>query len=208
MLPAQEAMPLNYTWPITITLFSVLFLNSKISLKIVLGLISAFLGVVFIGTRGNIISFEFDNIFGVVLAVSSSFIWATFWILNLKDKRTELVKLFSAFFYGSILISGYVLIFDTIELVNYNYVAGAIYIGLFEMSLTFYLWLKGLSLSSNKAKTATLVYLSPFLSMIFVALILEEEILFSSILGLLLIVSGIVIQHIYFENGKIKFSLM
>ena len=42
LLPAQEAQPLNFTWPIVLSLFSVLFLKEKINLKIIIGLISAF----------------------------------------------------------------------------------------------------------------------------------------------------------------------
>lgn len=207
LLPAQEAMPLNYTWPITITLFSVLFLDSKVTFKIIVGMLLAFIGVIIIGTRGDLFSLQFHSLFGVILAVGSSFIWAAYWTLNLKDNRSGLSKLFSAFFYGTIFISIYVFATDSIILNDYNYVFGAAYIGLFEMSITFYLWLKGLTLSENKAKTATLVYLSPFISMLFIALILNEKILFSSILGLILIVSGIIFQHIHFKNGKIKFSL-
>ncbi|MCB0745174.1 MAG: EamA family transporter, partial [Ignavibacteriae bacterium] len=75
------------------------------------------------------------------------------------------------------------------------------------MGITFYLWLKGLQLSSNKAKTATLVYLSPFLSMFFIALILKEDLFLSSMVGLVFIVSGISIQSIFFEKGKIRFRL-
>lgn len=207
LLPAQEAMPLNYTWPITITFFSVLFLNSKINLRIIVGLLFAFIGVVIIGTHGNIFELKFNNLYGVVLAVGSSIIWATYWTLNIKDKRNELEKLFSAFFFGSIFISIYVVLFDTLRLNNYTYLFGAVYIGIFEMSLTFFLWLKGITLSKNKAKTATLVYLSPFLSMIFIALILNEEILISSLIGLLLIVSGIIIQHISIRNGVLVLKL-
>jgi drug/metabolite transporter (DMT)-like permease len=207
LLPAQEAMPLNYTWPITITLLSVLFLGSKVTLKIMLGMLLAFIGVIIIATRGSIMELEFHNFFGVVLAVGSSFIWAAYWILNLKDKRPDLSKLFSAFLFGTILIGIYVLIFDTILLDDYAYIFGAVYIGLFEMSITFFLWLKGLKLSSDKAKTSTLVYLSPFLSMIFIAVILGENILISSLIGLLLIVSGIIIQHIFYKNGEIRISL-
>ncbi len=207
LLPAQEAMPLNYMWPLTITMFSVFFLKSKITFRIVLGMILAFLGVIIIGTRGELLSLNFHNTLGVLLAVGSTFIWATYWILNLKDKRAELPKLFSAFFFGTIYVAIYVFFFDSFRLTNYNYLAGAIYIGLFEMGITFYLWLKGLQLSNNKAKTATLVYLSPFLSMIFIAIILNEEIMFSSIIGLFLIVSGIIIQHIYYNKGRLKISL-
>jgi len=207
LLPAQEAMPLNYTWPITVTLFSVLFLQTKINTKIIFGMLVAFIGVVIIGTRGNLFELKFHNLYGVILAAGSSFIWAMFWILNLKDKRASLSKLFAAFFYGSIFISIYVFTFDSIKINNYNYLLGAVYIGFFEMSITFFLWLKGISLSKNKAKTATLVYLSPFVSMIFIAIILGEKILLSSIVGLVCIVSGIIVQHISFKNRRIKFSL-
>lgn len=207
LLPAQEAVPLNYTWPIVITLFSFIFLGSQLTKRTIIGMLLAFVGVVIIGTRGDVFGLEFHNMFGVLLAFGSSFIWATYWILNLKDKRSDLSKLFSAFLFGTILITFYVLTFDSLVLDDYTFVLGAVYIGLFEMSITFFLWLKGLSLSNNKAKTATLVYLSPFVSMIFIALILGEQIFISSIVGLLLIVSGIVIQHIYYENGKVRFSL-
>ena len=207
LLPAQEAMPLNYTWPIAITLFSILFLGSKITLKIIGGMLVAFFGVVVIAVRGDFLSLQFYDIFGVTLAFGSSFIWASYWTLNLKVKTSNLSKLFSAFFYGTILITLYVLFFDSFILTNYTYILGAVYIGFFEMSFTFYLWLKGLSLSQDKAKTATLVYISPFLSMILIALVVGETIWFSSWVGLFLILLGILIQHLAIKNGKIKFSL-
>jgi len=207
LLPAQEAMPLNYTWPIAITLFSILFLGSKISVKIIIGMLIAFFGVVVIALRGDFLSLQFHDIFGVTLAVGSSFIWASYWTLNLKVKSSNLSKLFSAFFYGALFISVYVIFFDSVELNDYSYLLGAAYIGFFEMSFTFYLWLKGLSLSQDKAKTATLVYISPFLSMILIALIVGETIWYSSWAGLFLILLGILVQHLAVKNGKLKFSL-
>ncbi len=207
LLPAQEAMPLNYFWPVTISLFASLFLGQKLLPKNILGMLVAFFGIIVISTKGNLLSLEFHNLYGVTLAFGSSFIWAAFWTLNLKDKRNEITKLFSAFFFGTIFITIYILIFDSIFLDNYSFLFGAVYIGLFEMSITFFLWLKGLQLSSNKSKTATLVYLSPFLSMIFIALVLGEDIKMYSIIGFVLILSGILIQHLIVKNGKIKFSL-
>lgn len=206
-LPAQEAMILNYTWPINITVLSILFLGQKLNLRIITGLTLAFIGVIVIITRGNIFSLEFHNTLGVILALGSSYIWAIYWVLNLKDKRSDLSKLFAAFFYGSIYIFIYVLFFDSFIPNNYVYLFGAVYVGLFEMGITFFLWLKGLQLSSNKAKTATLVYISPFLSIIFIAMILNEKIFISSLIGLIFIVFGILVQHIHWENKRIKIKL-
>ena len=43
LLPAQEAQPLNYTWPITLSILSVFFLKQKINFKTILGLFTAFI---------------------------------------------------------------------------------------------------------------------------------------------------------------------
>ncbi len=64
------------------------------------------------------------------------------------------------------------------------------------MGITFFLWLKALSLSENKAKTSTMVYLFPVISLFFIALVLKEELFTSSIIGLVLIVAGILIQQL------------
>jgi drug/metabolite transporter (DMT)-like permease len=207
LIPAQEAMPLNYTWPIAIGIFSAIFLKQKLTIKVIFGMLISFFGVLIIATRGNIFSFEFHNLLGVSLALGSSIIWASFWTLNLIDKRLESIKLFAAFFYGTIIILLYTVSFDSLLLQNYKYVFGSTYIGLFEMGITFFLWMTGLQLSSNRAKTATLAYLSPFISMIFISLVLGERLFTSSIIGLLFIVGGILFQHIFIEKGRIRFNL-
>lgn len=202
LLPAQEAQPLNYTWPIVLSLFSVLFLKEKMDFKKVVGLLSAFAGVVIISTRGNFTTLHFESLTGVIIAVSTSLVWATFWILNLKDNRTSEIKLFTAFLFGTIFSGIYLVLFDSFTMESYSYLWGAAYVGLFEMGVTFLLWNKGLELSRDKAKTSTFAYLSPFLSLVFIAFVLGETIMFSSILGLILIVGGIVYQNI----GKQKKS--
>ena len=196
LIPAQEAQPLNYTWPIAISIFSAIFLKQKITFKIFFGMIISFAGVLIIVSRGDIFSFKFHNILGASIALGSSIIWASFWTLNLLDKRSSSIKLLSAFVFGSIIIFLYILFFDSFHLSNYKFLIGSTYVGFFEMGITFFLWMKGLQLSLNKAKTSTLAYLSPFISLVFIDLILGEKILPSSITGLFFIVGGIVFQHI------------
>ncbi|MDZ7763180.1 MAG: EamA family transporter [Melioribacteraceae bacterium] len=151
LLPAQEAQPLNYTWPITISIFSVIFLGQKLSLRTIIGLISAFFGVVIIATRGDIFGLSFHNLFGVILAVGSSLIWAAFWTMSLIDKRKNSIKLFSAFLFGTIFTFLYVLLFESFSFTGVEFLLGAVYIGLFEMGITFFLWMKGLELSLNES---------------------------------------------------------
>jgi drug/metabolite transporter (DMT)-like permease len=73
--------------------------------------------------------------------------------------------------------------------------AGAAYVGVFEMGITFVLWLKALRLTKTTAQVSTLIYLTPFLSLIIISVVVGEKILASTIAGLLLILSGIILQR-------------
>lgn len=194
LLPAQEAQPLNYTWPIVLSIFSAFFLKSKLTVRTFIGLLISFAGVVIIATRGDVFGFRFHNLFGTLLAVGSSLIWSAYWIMNMLDKRPDSIKLLHAFIWGTILSGVFILFFDRFQLNDWGYLSGAAYIGCFEMSAAFFLWLKGISLAKGDAKLSSLAYLSPFISLMFISLILGEEILLSSIAGLVLIVCGIIYQ--------------
>ncbi len=196
ILPAQEAQPINLTWPLIISILSVIYLKQKLSVKTIIGLLISFFGVVVIATRGNILSLHFQNLNGVLLALTSSFIWAAFWILNLLDEREESIKLFGTFLFGTIYTGIYIFFFDSFGPVEFKYVLGAVYIGLFEMGITFFLWLKALSLSDNKAKTSTIVYLFPIISLFFIHFVLGEKLFVSSVIGLAMIVGGILYQQL------------
>ncbi|MGE5354145.1 MAG: DMT family transporter [Acidobacteriota bacterium] len=196
LLPAYEAQPLNYTWPIMISLMSAIFLKEKLGYKTLIGLFTAFIGVVVIATRGDVFSMKFHDLEGVILAVGSSVIWGSYWILNVIDKREAPSKLFGAFFMGTVYSSLYLLFFGSFKVGSPVYILGAAYVGLFEMGVTFFLWMKGLALSKNKARTSTLAYLSPFISLIFIAFILNEKISVYSITGLILIIGGILYQQL------------
>jgi drug/metabolite transporter (DMT)-like permease len=63
------------------------------------------------------------------------------------------------------------------------------------MGITFVLWLNALRFSSTTAKVSNLIYLSPFISLIIIHLTVGETILASTVAGLALIVSGILLQQ-------------
>jgi len=196
ILPAQEAMILNYTWPIMLVLLSVLFLKQSVSLLNLIAIIVSFAGIAVIATHGNLNDFRFTNITGDLLALGSSVIWALFWILNMHDKHDIHIKLFVSFFIGFIFSVILTIFFSEFRFPETRYMLATIYIGLFEMSITFTLWLHALQLSKTADKISNLAFLSPFLSLVFISLVLGEEIQLSSIIGLLMIVSSIVITRL------------
>lgn len=195
LLPAQEAQPLNYTWAITLSLLAVPLLGQQLRKMDLLALLISYAGVYVISTRGDIWGLEFSNPWGVALALGSTVIWALYWILNTRDPLPAACRLFLNFAWGSLFV-GLVLVFSPGPVLPPSLgLLGAAYIGLFEMGITFVLWSTALKLSSSAARVSIFIYLSPFLSLFFIRFLVGEEILPSTLPGLVLIVSGIMIQQ-------------
>jgi len=197
ILTAQEAMTLNWLWPMTLVLLSIPLLRQKIKLKSILAIAVSFFGVFIIATRGNILGFEFTNPVGVLLALGSTIIWASFWIYNVRDKHDAAVRLFFNFMFATVFIFLSILLFAKIQIPGLKGILGVVYIGLFEMGITFLLWLKALKLSKTTAHVANLAYLAPFLSLVAISLVVGEKILLSTVIGLIFIIGGIILQKLY-----------
>ena len=195
LLPAQEAGTLNYIWPLVLVLISIPMLHQKISKWSFIAVLISFTGILIISSHGQPFSLRFSNPLGVMLALGSAIFWAFYWIFNLKDKREPVTKLFLNFCFGFFYILIAVLLLKGLKIPSWQGVVGSVYLGLFEMGIPFVLWLKALELSSTTAKVTNLIYLSPFFSLIIIHFAVGETILFSTVTGLILIVSGIIMQQ-------------
>jgi drug/metabolite transporter (DMT)-like permease len=203
-IPAQEGVALNYIWPVMLVVFSIIFLKQKINLLSVLAIVVSFAGTVVIAMHGDFTEFKFSNTTGVILAIGSALFWASFWIINLKDPREAIVKMFVNFAFGAAYILAWNIYKQNIAIPEFYGTIGAVYIGVFEMGLTFVLWLTALKLSTNTARVSNLVFISPFVSLMLVSFFVGEKILPSTIIGLGIIVSGIVLQqYSQWKDGKV-----
>lgn len=195
-IPAQEGVALNYIWPVMLVVFSIIFLKQHINLLSLTAIMLSFAGSIVIAFHGNFTEIKFSDTLGVILALGSAVFWASFWIINLKDPREALPKMFVNFVFGSAYILLWNLFNNRLTIPNFIGLAGAIYIGIFEMGLTFVLWLTALKLSTNTARVSNLVFISPFVSLLLVSFVVGEKILPSTIIGLVIIVSGIGLQQL------------
>lgn len=196
LLKAQEAVALNYIWPMMLVLLSVPVLKQKIKPASIIALLISFSGAIIIATQGKPFSLDLTEPFGVALALSSALFWALFWLMNMRDKREETLKLFMNFGFGFLYTLIYCIFTGNLRMPSIEGALGSVYIGLFEMGITFVFWLKALKYAENTAKVSNLVYLSPFLSLVFISIIIGEKILPSTLAGLTLIISGIIIQQV------------
>lgn len=203
LLPAQVAQPLNMIWPIVLVFLSVPFLKQKISAKSYLTLFISFVGVYLISSQGQPFSPGRSDTTGVLLAMGSSFFWALYFILNVRDKRDESVKLFTNFLFAtSYLIILFIFLGNTSEYLSTKGILASIYTGLFEMGIGFFFWLKALQLAPTTDKVSNLVYFGPFLSLVFVHFFLHEPVYYTTLLGLLLIITGVFVQNRKTKQGR------
>ena len=201
LLPAQEAQPINFVWPLTLVLLSIPLLGQRIRITSILAILISFAGVVVIATHparpADILAFRFSSGPGVLLALGSTVIWSLFWVLNAKDRQDEAARLFVNFLFASAYILILVLLLGQTRFYDWRGFLGGIYVGLFEMGITFLVWLKALKGAKTTAHVVNLIYLVPFLSLIVIATVLGERILPSTIVGLVLIVTGIILQKVW-----------
>lgn len=195
LLPAQQAQALNYSWPMALTLLAVPLLGRKLSFKSLLCCLLAYAGVLIICTRGEFQNLNFSSPTGVILALSSTIIWALYWIFNTRRDGDPVVSLLICFLCGLPWIVGATLLFSSVWPVSTEGLAAAAYVGLIEMGFAYILWLKALKLADNTAMISNISYLSPFLSLIFIANILGESIYPATYAGLVMIIVAVLAQQ-------------
>jgi len=201
LLPGQIAMAINYGWPLALTLLSVPILKQTLSRVQFIAIGISFSGAIVIAMGGDVGTFRELSKIGLVLVFCSTIIWALFWLLNARDGLDPLLKLFLGFGFGLFYTTVFSTFFGGLSFPQPFALLPLAYIGLFEMGITFVLWLTALQLSSSAARVGNLIYISPFLSLVFLWLIVGEEIHISTFAGLFLIVGSILLQEIYPKNN-------
>jgi len=201
LLPAQEAMAINYSWVVMMVILSIPILKQKIGFKEFLSIIVSYIGVVLIATKGDILALEFESLKGVSYALITTVIWALFWLFNTKHSSDTVLSLFLIFLFSLPFIAIAVYLDSGFVVPSVNGFIGAAYIGLFEMGITFVFWQSALRLSSSVAKISSLVFITPFLALLIVQLVLREAVLTSTVFGIVLIISGLLLQK-YFTKQR------
>jgi drug/metabolite transporter (DMT)-like permease len=200
LLPAQQAQSINYTWAITLGLLSIPFLNRTYGIRDGVGALLGYAGVLTIATRGDLLSLNLDSPLGVALALLSTLIWATYWILNTRMVADPLLGLTICFLCSLPFTLAACAVFSELDSVSMPGLLGAAYVGLFEMGITFVIWLTALKTAFNIARISNLIFLSPFLSLILISVVLDEAIVPATCAGLVLILTGTLVQQLWRRN--------
>ena len=202
MLPAQMAQPLNYAWPIVLLVLLAVFNKERIPSKKYIGMVISVSGVVCISLGGGGVEGPV-SVSGILMALLSAVLWAVYWMCNnrLSGKVDATVALFLEFLAGSIVL-GLCGCFVGVEVGSLDGLLSGVYIGLFEMGIPFLTFGMALRITDNPALINQMCYLSPFLSLFLIAMVLGETIATGTYVGLALIVAGLVYNQYFAVNRK------
>ena len=104
LLPAQVAQPINYAWPIVLVVLLAIFTKQPIQPKKYIGMAISLGGVAMISLGGGQALGAKLPLSGLLLAALSAFLWASYWVVNNKNKERFDASLafFMTFLFGSI----------------------------------------------------------------------------------------------------------
>ena len=195
LLPAQVAQPVNYSWPILLLILLSLFAGQSIPKIKYVGMLLSLGGVVLI-SAGTGLSDKLEfSVTGFLLAFLSAFLWAGYWMVSNKRKEVDaIIALTVTFFFGSAYLLIASLWMEPVVLPIQALLSG-MYVGAFEIGIPFVCFGMAIQLTSNATLVNQMCYLSPFLSLFLIHLVLGEQIVWTTYAGLLLIVVGIVFNQ-------------
>lgn len=190
-LPAQVAQPLNYTWAVVLAVLAVPLLKQPLSARLLLGILVSYGGAVLIVIGSHWAPWVTLDSVGLVYIALSTVLWALYWVLNTRTHSPPLVLMLTSFALALpplALATWWLDGWPPLTLKNIGY---GVWIGAIEMGVTFLLWQRALRLTRSAARIGQLIFLAPFLALLPIHLLLGEPILWTSVAGLLVILTGL-----------------
>lgn len=200
MIPAIEASMLNYLFPIMIVVFAIPINHEKVNTSKLVSILLGFAGVLVVITNGKISNLGFSNLAGDLLAIGAAVCWGIF---SNVGKRNKVDQTLSNYIYVlvSFALSGIgVLIFSRITIPDTASFIGILWISLSSIVLAYPIWFRILK-GTTSALAASMSFVTPFVTLGFIMLLLGEKLGMIQVAGFLLILAGIALQN--FKSSKL-----
>jgi drug/metabolite transporter (DMT)-like permease len=193
IMSAQEAFILNYLWPIIVVILSAVILGEKLTTRKIIGVFFSFLGVFIIITAGDPLSLSYTNLRGSLYVLLAAVSYGLFSVMGKKLNYDGYLSMMFYYFFGTVFSSIPVLVQASFPRLTLTQILGVLWLGVFANGLAFVLWFQALKYGDTTLMS-NIVFLTPFLSLVYAYLLLGEKIIVTSVIGLTLIVIGILVQ--------------
>lgn len=202
-LSSQEACILNYLWPIMLVIFSSIILKEKMTAIKLIAMLCSFAGIIILSTGSSSISGK--NVWaGIASCIIAAACYGLFSVLNKKADYDQNIAMMIIWLTTAICSAITGLFTEKWVPIKPTQWLGIIWLGVVIDAVAYLMWALALKGAKNTAKIANLAYLTPFLSLIVSAIVLDEKISLRSFVALIFIVGGIIVQSFCegFQNKK------
>ena len=172
--------------------FACIILKEKMTARKIIALLLSFTGVIVVMGK-NLLMLDWTTLGGALFCILGAISYGSFTALNQKFKYDKRISLTIAYFTSFILTSAYNLINGSFPALNGLQLIGIGWNGIITIGLSAVCWQFALE-SGDTARVSNLAYVTPFLSLIWTWVFLNEPLTPLSIAGLAFIMLGILIQ--------------
>lgn len=206
IMSPQKAFIMNYTWPLMMIILATVFLNEHMTIIKFSGVLISFVGLIVVVSEGDFVHWDF-SIKGTIFALLGALSYA---IYSIKSKKVHYDQLIATtammvFYFllsaSSFLVYSFYVVISTSDLTSWipsmsiSQLGGYVFMGVIPNGLGYYFWMKALH-HSDISRISNIVYLTPFISLVFIRIVLGNPIFISSIVGVTIIVAGIFLEKI------------
>lgn len=201
LVPGQEAFVVNYTWPIWVVVFASIILKEKFTNKKALAILFGFIGVAVVITKGNILGLEVTAMRGNALALIAAVSYGLFSVLSKKNDDEKVLATMFYYAFSFIYVSLFIVLFSSLPMPTTKEWIGLIWLGVFTSGVAYVFWQLALKYGDT-SKMSNVIFITPFISLVYLVVLTGEEILLSSIIGASLMVTGVLIQNYTPKKNK------
>lgn len=120
------------------------------------------------------------------------------------SKKNDDEKVLATMFYYAfsfIYVSLFIVLFSSLPMPTTKEWIGLIWLGVFTSGVAYVFWQLALKYGDT-SKMSNVIFITPFISLVYLVVLTGEEILLSSIIGASLIVTGVLIQNYTPKKNK------
>lgn len=195
LVPGQEAFIVNYTWPVWVVIFAAIVLREKLTIAKSVAIVLGFVGVYIVVTRGHITSFAVGAIGGNILALVAACAYGFFSVLSKRNNDDKVTSTFFFYVFAFVYTGVYLVLSSSFAVPTTRELPGLIWLGVATSGVAFVLWQLALK-HGDTGTVSNIVFITPFLSLLYLGILTGEQILPSSIIGACTVVGGLLVQSL------------
>ena len=199
-LSSQEACIVNYLWPIMLVVFSCIILKEKLTFMKAFAMLCSFIGIVILST-GSGSDGAGNAMLGIGSCIIAAACYGLFSVLNKRADYNQNIAMMIIWLVVAVCAMVLGLMTENWVPIQGTQWIGMLWLGVVIDAVAYLLWALALKGSENTAKIANLAYLTPFLSLVVSAVVLEEPIELRAFIALVFIIGGILLQSLV-ENRR------